>query len=153
MTAERLLAVIRSRGSDADTLRDGVHEAVHAIQAGLKDPWEREAIHEALQAKAAIDSQIEFKAKVRMLVWYELQARACEWLACERFKIEYDIEYWALMMSMETVKTFHISPGTLEDVIEAIKITKQQLETKMLLDRVLALRAKRSRKASDATAQ
>lgn len=103
MTAEQVVAAIQARGSDATDLRDAVHEAHHAVVTKLKRPWERERIHQALLRMPRVR-----KWGLSMLVMEEIDARAVERLACERFGVPYDAERWAMAAAMETCKTFGV---------------------------------------------
>lgn len=100
MKPEAFIAAVRARGSDATDLRDAFHEAHHAVTAKLKKPWERERIHQALLHLPRVK-----KWGVAMLVQEEIDARAVERVACAKFGIEYDVDWWAMMAAMETCKT------------------------------------------------
>lgn len=141
MSESTILAAIQSRGSDARDIRDAVHEATHAIQCRLHGPWERERIHTALERRA---KHLAGKSGlVTEMVRYELQARAIEMLACERFGVAYDVKNWALWCAMETAKTYRVDLGSLDVIADAIVISSKQRRTIELLDLVLATKAKR----------
>lgn len=103
VSTEFVVEAVRLRGSDARDLRDAVHEAHHAISSGLRGKWERERVHQALLRMPRVK-----KWGVAMLVQEEVDARAVERLACAKFGIEYDSEYWAMMAAMETCKTLGV---------------------------------------------
>lgn len=149
MTADELVEVLKSRGCKPLTqhhtheVRDAVHETVHLIQSGSKT-YEREALHRALERKAA-RSGLHMNVT---LVRFELQARAVEMLACKKFGIEYDIEHWVFTMWLETVKSMNLDMGGIEELRSAVITVSKQRETKALLDKVLAMKSTR-RKISD----
>lgn len=101
--ADRFLAGVRARGSDARDVRDAAHEAYHATRVRLRKPWERERIHQALLSLPFIK-----KWGVAGLVQEEIDARAVEQAVCVHYGIEYDAEHWAMMAAMEACKTFGV---------------------------------------------
>ena len=148
--ADRLVEILKARGCVPERqrslheVRDAVHETVHVIQSGSKS-YNRETIHEGLLAKAKDEDGRQDRS---LLLRFELQARAVEKIICERFKIEYDIEHWALIMWMETSKTLNVDIGSLDRTVDAINIVAKQYETKRLVDQVLRLRMPRKAKAA-----
>jgi hypothetical protein len=145
MTADKLVEILKSKGCQPERqrglheLRDAVHETVHVLQSRSKT-YEREALHEAL-LKAAGDDRMHMSNLLR----FELQARAVEMLACQKFGIEYDLDHWAFTMWLETSKSFRVDIGDIETVKDSILIVSRGFETKLLFDRVLRMRGKRSR--------
>ena len=99
--ADRFVAGVRARGSDARDVRDAAHEAYHATVAHLKRPWERERIHQALLKMSRIK-----KWGIAGLVHEEIDARAVEQMVCVHYGVDYDAEHWAMMAAMESCKTF-----------------------------------------------
>jgi hypothetical protein len=95
--SEDLIAAWQACGSDTNDLRDGAHEAHHALDAGLRGPWDRERIHAALVRKA--------RGQRSTLLGYEIDARAVEHLVCVEFDVPHDIDHWSMWACMEAIKT------------------------------------------------
>ena len=97
MTADVLLNLLREKGIRSNSLRDAVHEASHAVKCGCPDDrWgDREAIHAAVCRR---------HPRPALQVREEIEARAAEWEACERYGIDYDAESWAFTAGMESIK-------------------------------------------------
>lgn len=132
--AKRLLEVIRANGCDALDLRDAAHEAHHALFTRLKPKWTRDRIHEALVKLAGRD-----RTSRSTLVAYELDARAVEWLVCDRYGIEYDAPKWADTMWWETTKNMNITLPSDAWILEAMKIRTQLPSIAKHVDNVIAL--------------
>lgn len=156
MTADRLVEILISHGCAperqraAHPVRDAVHETVHVLQSGYKPKhlvWDREELHEALVAKAEKLAADRIRPDL-MLVRFELQARAVEMLACKRLGLDYVIEDWAFIMWRETISSLRINMGEIDDLVDAIQVSAKLFETQRLLNRVFAMRMKRSRKAA-----
>lgn len=103
MSPDAVVAAVRARGSDASDLRDAIHEAHHAVRAGVRRPWRRERIHAKLLRLPMV-----LVVGPAALIVEEATARAVERLACEQFGIPYDVSKWAMMASMETTETLGI---------------------------------------------
>lgn len=144
MTADQMVAILKSRGCEPSDLRDGVHEAVHVLQTGSRS-WDREKLHETLERKAWKTSSA--RNHIATMVRYELQARAVEMLACKHFKIPYDIDHWAFTCWMETSKSYRVDIGSIDKIVDSVRIVSKQVEVGMLLRRVLSLRARREPRA------
>lgn len=145
---DKLLAAIRARGCDAKDLRDGAHEAHHAIFVGLKKPWTRDNIHEALIKRARRGRVQALRLGVNeLLVRYELEARAVEWIVCERAGVEYDLDKWSHIMWMETMKNMNILLPQGDEIADAIKIAKQRPLIERAARHVIALAAEPVRTA------
>lgn len=102
-TPEAIIAAVRSRGSDADDLRDAAHEAYHALRAGVRPGrWGRESIHRAiLRGKRS-----GFLSPRHDLASHEIGARAVEQIVCARFSVHCGaIESWAHISWMEAHKS------------------------------------------------
>lgn len=137
---DKLLAAFHARGIVTNDLRDGAHEAHHAIFVGLKKPWTRDNIHEALLKRARRGRVQALKLGVNeLLVRYELEARAVEWIVCERAGIEYDLSYWSHIMFMETMKNMNILLPHGDEIADAIKIAKQRPLIERAAGHVIAL--------------
>ena len=88
---EALVALARSRGNLTNGFRDAVHEMSHVVEFGVgDDDWDRENIHAHVLTTAPHEQMIG-----------ECNARAAEWLACERAGIEYDPEKWVIIAALE----------------------------------------------------
>jgi len=129
MSADLLVAEVRRRGSDARDARDAAHEACHALQWSVPEPWSRENIHKRKPRLRRADGVTD-----------EIMARAVEQLVCA--DLGYDcgsVEKWAMVCWMEMLKNERISlPGGswLEDRIrDAMKRTP----ARELADKVLGL--------------
>jgi len=142
-TASALLQAIRSRGSDAETIRDAAHEATHALQTNLHSPWNRDNIHEAVERLAKRHFLGRHFGRMSALVRFELEARAVEMLTSQHFNEKYDIQHWATICWMETAKAFQTNIGEIDDVIAAIKTNAEDRRTIALFKRVLAIKPKR----------
>lgn len=129
MTAEDLLNLLRERGICSDSLRDAVHEASHAVECGCPDDkWgDRKAIHAAVCRRHPRPSD-----QVRE----EVEARATEWEACERYGIDYDVENWAFIASMEAIKCGVSTPY--DAWVEGIQRVRENGTGAVRLDRLLA---------------
>jgi len=116
--AQRLIAAVQSRGNDADDARDAAHEASHALQVEAV-AWGREDIHNRL------------KRRTRSF-WLasEIQARAVEALVCKALGIEYDVDKWALISFMESIKGLGFAmPMDSADYIRRAMLTKDVRDT------------------------
>jgi hypothetical protein len=92
----QIIAAVWDLGSDASDLRDAAHEAHHALRCKLTQPWTREAVHEALVGLCRGDGVL--------LLGEELDARAVEWTVCEAVGVSYDLEHWAFIAAMESLR-------------------------------------------------
>ena len=139
--AKKLYDAIRAKGyaghevGDPEDLRDAAHEAHHALYCNLKGPWGRERIHQALVRRA---NKLRRLANGE-LVAYELDARAVEWNVCERFGIDYEVERWADITWLETVKNMRIQLPAVSWIVEQITARKARKRTLEFVDAVLAL--------------
>ena len=129
MTADDLLNMLREKGIQSDSLRDAVHEASHAVECGCPDDkWsDREAIHAAVCRRHPNPA---YQARE------EVEARATEWEACERYGIDYDVDAWAFMAAMEAVKCGVSMPY--DAWVEGIQRAKEDGTGAVRLDRLLA---------------
>jgi hypothetical protein len=94
VTAERVLAAVRARGSDARDVRDAAHEASHALQFRLPN-WNRTLIDLHMH-------RVRPAARVRS----EVIARAVEQLVCERVGFPYDPAEFISVALLEMAMTF-----------------------------------------------
>jgi hypothetical protein len=129
MTADDLLNMLREKGVQSDSLRDAVHEASHAVECGCPDDrWgDREAIHAAVCRR---------HPRPAHQVREEVEARATEWEACERYGIDYDVESWALMAAMEAIRGGVSMPHG--SWLAGIRLAKEDGTGAVRLDRLLA---------------
>ena len=93
-TQDAIFAQATERGAKPSDFRDAVHETVHAIQCldGDED-WRRTKVSTEY---AELDAHEQ--------VLGECIARATEWLACEQAKIEYDMESFAMITTLEAIQ-------------------------------------------------
>ena len=143
ITSNDLVTAIRSRGSNADDVRDAAHEATHAMQSRLRGPWGRERLHAALEGKAKREAGS--RMFVSQMLRYELQARAVEMLVCAHYNEPYDCEKWAMWCAMETANTYRVDVGGIDRLVDAIGIVSKQCMTLALFDTVMAIRPLRTK--------
>jgi hypothetical protein len=137
---QTLLTAIRSHGCDATDLRDAAHEAHHALDARVRGKWSRERIHRALVAKASKSGLGR-----STLVSYEIDARAVEWIICERYGIAYDLDAWANTMWWETAKNMNIQLPNDGWIQTAIRMRKESARITRAADAVQAIAELRGR--------
>ena len=134
MNAHAIIDAVRKRGSDPRNLRDAAHEAHHALDAKVKGKWDRENIHRYVRRMGngrAVQS--------------EIMARAVEQIVCARCGVDPggDIEHWAFLAAMESIKNdrvniWQIGKLTLAD---CIKREMESPEAQSAANRVCALAA------------
>lgn len=140
VTADSLLAAIRSRGVDSNDLRFAVHEACHALQWRVTKPWTSDNIH----AKKPKPHRI---FGVAGGVRDEIQARAVEQLVCRRLGIDCgSVEQWAQVCWMETLKNERISLPTGDWLEKQILAEMASKSAERLADEVMAIQPKRVRR-------
>lgn len=150
--AQKLYDAICARGyaphgkGPAD-LRDAAHEAHHALSVGLRKPWDRERIHQAILRRAKRDAGVLIRS-TELLVRYELHARAVEWTICERYGIEYELERWADITWWETAKNMNIHLPPLDQIAEAIKSVKGSRRIECFANDVARLATAKQRRAA-----
>lgn len=132
--ATKLIEIIRARGSDAEDLRDAAHEAHHALDTGLERKWTRDNIHAAIMRKAGPG-----RRALTELVSFEFDARAVEWIICERFGVLYEPAKWADITFWETVKNMQIQLPTDDTIEKAMRDRKELPVIQGYADRVEAL--------------
>lgn len=125
--AEKIIAAVRAKGSDARDLRDATHEACPALDAGVQGKWERERIHRKL-----------VRTHRDKLLRCEFRARGVEALMCDDFGVHYDLEKWAGITFMETIKTVG-ARLPYKDVIKQIEHHHKLPETRAMVDMIKLL--------------
>ena len=134
---ELLMVAVTSRGSDADDPRDAAHEACHALDARMRGPWEREAIHRALERR---------HGRIGDLIFAEVRARAVEQIVCRDLGVDpHSVEHWATIVVLETSQRMHIALPGVEWFTDCVKRDMNRSGARIMADRILALRPKRSR--------
>jgi hypothetical protein len=124
---EALISLARSRGNRTSDFRDAVHEVSHVVEFGVgDDDWDRENIHAHIATASPHEQMLG-----------EVNARATEWLACERAGIEYDPEKWVTLAALEAIKTGMAVEPRLWMI--AIKRSRESGTAEKLLERVLGL--------------
>jgi len=114
MNAQAIIDAVRARGNNPRNLRDAAHEAHHALDAKVRGKWDRENIHRHVRrmgnGRAALS---------------EIMARAVEQIVCARCGVDPggDVDHWALMSAMESIKNdrvdiWRIGKLTLADLIK-----------------------------------
>lgn len=149
MTADwspRVIRYVQARGNDTRELRDAAHEAHHALYTGLRKPWTRDNIHAAV-LRIARKQVSRVMPLPDLLVRQELNARAVEWIVCERAGLEYDAPKWADVMWWETFKNMNIRLPDVEEVQAAITIAKGRPTIVRAAEAVIALADKPLRDA------
>lgn len=129
VTAEQLIAAVRSNGNDPRDLRDAAHEAHHALEAKVKrGKWDRETIHRAVM-----------KMGLGRAVQSEIMARAVEQIVCADLGVDCGtVEKWAMIACMEALKSRVQVPG-LDWMVARIKAAVVSPEGRKAADAVLAL--------------
>jgi hypothetical protein len=136
ITAKTQAAVIKfaaDRGNGPRDFRDAVHEIVHKLQLeerlGVElEDMDRNTIGEAYDYDVTQPGE-KFRD--------EIVARATEWLACDSAGIEYDLESWAAIAAMESIKNGFST--TLKNWTDIIKTNHESSTAKKMLARVLKL--------------
>jgi hypothetical protein len=99
--SKRIITAINRAGGEPRDFRDGIHEAYHAVECGLRvGAWDRENVHRALLRRGP-----------GMMVASEISARAVERILCRRFGVEIDEEGFAAVAAMEALKNGIAVPG------------------------------------------
>lgn len=130
--ADKLIAAIRARDSDATTLRDAAHEACHALQWGVTKKWTRDNIHAKKRKPHRIFGDVG--------VMDEIDARAVEQLVCARLGVDCGtVEHWADVRWMEMIKNERISLPAGGWLADQIRTRMGSEAAKRMADRVLAL--------------
>lgn len=144
--AARIIETCRKYGSDATNFRDAVHEAHHALDAGVKPgKWDRESIHKKLIGvpyKTKSNDWGEYRVRTNRaeLLRYEVEARAVEQLVCRALKIDIeDVEHWAWYAVIEMQKGcgFSLPLERFAQIVE--RRMRSSDKTKSYVERVLAL--------------
>lgn len=91
--ALKIVEWVRSKGSDADNLRDAAHEASHALEVKPRR-WDRESIHAKVMRKGQI-----------FAIRSELEARAVERIVCATHGVEHDWDGYEFTAFMEAGKS------------------------------------------------
>ena len=125
--AERLVAAVRAKGSDADDPRDAAHEACHALEWRVTRKWTRDNIHAKRPRGSAAYG-----------VRDEITARAVEALVCEKLGVEYDQDRYLLACILETARD-GIALPSFDWLKEAVVRRMTQNYVHDLTKRVLAL--------------
>lgn len=127
MTPETLLAALRAHGIETDNVRDGAHEAAHALDWDVETPWTRENISDG----APRGNGRKFQA--------ELVARAVEQIVCEAVGAPCEsLKNRACIAAMEAMKYDRYS-APLDAWIKGIENALKSEEAKTLAAKVLAL--------------
>jgi len=126
INVQAVIDLAQSRGSNATTFRDAVHEIVHALQClhGDED-WSRTNVSNEY---SELDGHEQ--------VLGECIARATEWLACEGANIDYDMKSYAMITALEAIKCGIDVP--LADWITGIEACKTNGQAQTFLDRIKA---------------
>lgn len=125
-TPESILTAIRARGGNPLNLRDGVHEACHAIELGLEE-WDRESIHWGMM-----------ELRVGEQIAAECRARAVEQIVCARFNVPIEsVDHWAFWTSMEALRNRIDVP--IDVIVAGVKARMNDPRTLELVDAVIAL--------------
>ena len=125
-TPAAVIAAIRARGSDAVELRDGAHEACHALELGLVE-WDRDTIHFAIMRRRIGD-------RIAM----ECTARAVEQVVCARLGVTTDsVDKWAFITAMEAASNGLLVPPAV--IVTGVNARMNAPETLRLVDAILAL--------------
>lgn len=125
VTAADVVMAVRDRGSNAEDIRDAVHEAYHGVTASA-ERWDRQSVHDAVARCIA----------PALRGRNELEARAAEWAACDRFGVDYAVGEWAALACLEAARDNVWFPTHAEAVSRIRSIREQKGD--VLLDLVLS---------------
>lgn len=126
-TPEQMLKAFEAHGIETDNVRDGAHEAAHALAWDVAYPWTREDISDA----APRGNGRKFQA--------ELVARAVEQIVCEAVGAPCeDLQSRAFIAAMEAMKMDRYN-APLDAWIKGIENALKSQEAKALAAQVLAL--------------
>lgn len=129
-TEQSLVKRVQHLGSDARDVRDAAHEACHALNACVADgQWDRETIHQHVLEECPSASE---------QVGAEIFARAVEWRVCDFFSVEYDLQHWAGIAFMETLKNMNLNTP-IDFWPSAIDTLYDHIRTITMADRILSL--------------
>lgn len=116
-TADDIINAAEEMGAEPHGLRFIAHELFHMLSCGSKSAH-TDAIHRAVLRKHRGAS-----------LWLEeMRARACEWLVCEHFGVDYDVKHWAFIAQMESIK------GGLPHSRDAIALITSMREDPFVID-------------------
>ena len=126
--AAALVGVLRGRGVDSTDLRHCVHEASHALDAKLIEPWTNRNVASAMKrlgpGRAAAS---------------ELLARAVEQLVCARVGVTIlPLEKWIFTSCMEAMKFRDPFLGY-EEALSAARRSMDSEEARERADQILSL--------------
>lgn len=128
MNTQAIIDLVKAKGGNPHDFRDAVHEAVHGLQLGTSD-WSRRNLVLAFE-------DFDLSEDLQLLFDWECQARATEWLACERAGIPYDLNNWAAIASLESAKQGH--PFQMEHFLKGIPKAKEK-DAPRLLEQIVSL--------------
>jgi len=128
--AKAIIAACVARGvdmieRDSDDVRFAAHEAYHAIDLDL-ETWDSDSIHGRI-------ARLPHSAAALT----EIEARAAEWIVCDRLVIKYELEKWAFLSFMESIKGLNLKLPT--NISDLIRDKKDDPKVKRIAERILAL--------------
>lgn len=128
--AKAIVAACVARGvsmeeREPDDIRFAAHEAYHGFDLDLED-WSSDSIHEKIL------SEPRWVAAAT-----EIEARAAEWLVCERLGIPYDLEKWTLASFMEGIKGVGLRLP--REMPELIRMKRKDPRVKKIVGKIVAL--------------
>ncbi len=125
---DAIVLALRARGVDSTDLRYCVHEASHALDAKLREPWSNKAVDRAMKRIGPVRAARS-----------EILARAVEQLVCKRLGVETrSLETWVGMSVMEAIK-FRDPFLSYEDALVAAKRTMGTAEAEDRATEIVAL--------------
>lgn len=131
-TAQRIIAAVHARGSNAHDLRDAAHEAVHGLLSNLSS-WERESLHRKLVKQLGSS-----RGRIGLLS-EEVTARAVEAIVCERLGVAHDIKSFALVTLCEALKNGLYISWSASELAEIVRARMADPKTRALASRVIAM--------------
>lgn len=137
--AERIVFAIRSRGSNAQDLRDAAHEACHALDVKLRGSWERERLHRALARHCGDPGT---------MIYFEMRARAVEAVICEQIEGAHDLQKWVNVCLLETATTLGIALPSFDWAVDQVTKHKTRPATLRLVEQIKALAPKRAKSSA-----
>jgi hypothetical protein len=139
---DAIVHAVQRYGSDADDLRDAVHEACHALEVDVpRGDWDRETIHDGIMAcyrkrSSAITRSFQLAAIIR----FEVTARAVERLICAKFDVDIgDPRHWANIACIEAARGVGIKLPSPDWFLEQVEKAEPTDRVQQTITRILAL--------------
>jgi len=128
--AKAIIAACVARGvsindREQDDIRFVSHEAYHGFDLDL-EAWTSDSIHNRIRRLSHAGAATT-----------EIEARAAEWIICEKLGISYEVEEWAFMSFVESINELRLKlPTNMADLIRA---KRDDPKVKEIVERIIAL--------------